>query len=232
MKFLKDSLATLFLIGVLFLCFQALTRLEKTSLEQTPQDVLKKKFHQNPDVYAWLRVEGTKIDYPVAQHTTDDNYYLSHDLNGAETYYGAIFTELVNTKTFDDPVTIIYGHAMIDDSMFGSLDYLADQQFFNDNPLVTIETLEHRYEYEIMAAHPYTDDHLFHNFQLGTRSGLNQYLDTLKERVETYGGAYRQLPIDSDQDRVLILSTCDAASDSHRYVVTAKLRTVTERADI
>ncbi len=231
MKFLKFSLATLFLIGILFLCFQALSRLEKTSIEQSPQEVLKQKFHQNPDVYAWVSVDGTRIDYPIAQHPTDDSYYLSHDLDGNETYYGAIFTELVNTKTFNDPVTIIYGHAMVDDSMFGSLDYFADQQFFKDHIVIRIDTLDHSYEYDIIAVHPYVDDHLFHSFQLGTRSGLRTYLDTLEERVETYGGAYRQLSIDSEQDRVLILSTCDAVSDRYRYVVTAKLRTVSERTD-
>ena len=231
MKFLKFSLATLFLIGILFLCFQALSRLEKTSIEQSPQEVLKQKFHQNPDVYAWVSVDGTRIDYPIAQHPTDDSYYLSHDLDGNETYYGAIFTELVNTKTFNDPVTIIYGHAMVDDSMFGSLDYFVDQQFFKDHTQITIDTLDHHYEYDIIAAHPYVDDHLFHSFQLGTRSGLRTYLDTLKERVETYGGAYREQSIDSEKDKVLILSTCDAVSDSYRYVVTAKLRTVSERTD-
>ena len=231
MKFLKFSLVTLFLIGILFLCFQVLTRLEKNSIEQTSQDILKQKFHQNPDVYAWVSVDETRIDYPIAQHPTDDSYYLSHDLDGAETYYGAIFTELVNTKTFEDPVTILYGHAMVDESMFGSLDYFADRQFFKDHTVITIDTVDHRYEYDIVAAHPYTDDHLFHSFQLGTRSGLKDYLDTLKERVETYGGAYRHLSIDSEHDRVLILSTCDATSDSYRYVVTAKLRIVTERTD-
>ncbi|CYU87161.1 class B sortase [Streptococcus suis] len=231
MKFLKVSLAMLFLIGVLFLFFQALTGLEKTSIEQSPQDALKQKFHQNPDVYAWVRIDGTRVDYPVAQHPTDDSYYLSHDLDGNETYYGAIFTELINTKTFEDSVTILYGHAMVDDSMFGSLDYFADWQFFQDHTVITIDTIDHRYEYDIVAAHPYTDDHLFHNFQLGTKSGLDEYLDTLKERVDTFGGAYRQLAVDSDRDRVLILSTCDAISDNYRYVLTAKLRRVTERID-
>lgn len=229
MKFLKFSLATVFLIGILFLCFQALSHLEKTSVDLSPQEILKQRFHQNPDVYAWVSVDGTRIDYPVAQHPTDDSYYLSHDLDGNETYYGAIFTELVNTKTFNDPVTIIYGHAMIDESMFGSLDYFADRQFFKDHTVIRIDTLAYHYEYDIVAAHPYTDDHLFHNFQLGTRSGLNNYLDTLKERVETYSGTYRQLAIDSEHEQVLILSTCDARNDNQRYVVTARLKSVTER---
>lgn len=92
-------------------------------------------------------MEGTRIDYPVAQYPTDDSYYLSHDLDGAETYYGAIFTELFNTKTFEYSVTILYGHAMVDDSVFGSLDYFTDQQFFKAHYLGTNETLTHRYEY-------------------------------------------------------------------------------------
>ncbi|HFI0150115.1 TPA: class B sortase [Streptococcus suis] len=229
MKFLKFSLVTLLLIGILLLCFQVLSRLEKNSVDQSTRDILKQKFHQNPDVYAWLKVEGTRIDYPVAQHPTDDGYYLSHDLDGNETYYGAIFTELVNTKTFNDPVTIIYGHAMIDDSMFGSLDYLADQQFFKDHTLIRIDTLTHHYEYEIMAAHPYTDDHLFHTFQMDSKEGMSQYLSTLKDRTTAYGGLYRPIETNIDKDRFLILSTCDAVSDSYRYVVTAKLRTVSER---
>nr|WP_306299871.1 MULTISPECIES: class B sortase [unclassified Streptococcus] len=221
------------LLGLLFVSIlygiEQLTQSEMTQLES---EQLERYFYKHPDVYAWVRIDGTRIDYPIVQHPTDDSYYLSHDLDGAETYYGAIFTELVNTKSFDDPVTIIYGHAITDESMFGSLDYFADQQFFKDHTQITIDTLNYRYEYEIVAAHPYLDDHLFHSFQLGTREGLKAYLDTLKERVETYGGAYRHLSIDSESDRVLILSTCDAVSDAYRYVVTAKLITVTERTDI
>ncbi|MGT2969339.1 MULTISPECIES: class B sortase [Streptococcus] len=222
----------LLLLGLMFVfIFYGIEKLTQSELDQLASEQLERHIHKNPDVYAWLTVDGTKIDYPVAQHPSDDRYYLSHDLEGHETYYGAIFSELVNSKTFEDPVTIIYGHAITDESMFGSLDYFADQQFFKDHTLIRIDTLDHRYEYEVVAAHSYTDDHLFHSFQLGTRSGLKHYLDTLQDRVETYGGAFRPVSIDSEKDKVLILSTCDAASDSYRYVVTAKLRTVTERID-
>ena len=32
----------------------------------------------NPDTVAWIKVEGTKINYPVVQ-STDNDYYLHHD---------------------------------------------------------------------------------------------------------------------------------------------------------
>ncbi|WP_228065170.1 class B sortase, partial [Streptococcus cuniculi] len=111
MKKLLQLMSGVVIILLLLYGFQLLSQFEE-AIGTSSREVKKQRvFHQNPDVYAWLQVDGTKIDYPVAQHPRDDSYYLSHDVDGAETYYGAIFTELVNTKTFEDPITIIYGHA-------------------------------------------------------------------------------------------------------------------------
>lgn len=208
---------------------QYLVGLEKELVLTSKEEKKAKLFHQNPDVYAWLTVEGTRIDYPVAQHPTDDAYYLSHDLDGNATYYGAIFTELVNTKTFNDPMTIIYGHAITDGSMFGSLDAFADPSFFEKHQKIRIETVDKEYEYEIMAAHSYSDDHLFHTFNLGSQAGMDYYLATLQERSLAHAGSYRQLNIDSHKDTFLILSTCDATSSDQRYVLTARLTNLKER---
>ena len=229
MKVLKFSLSFIAVIAVLILGLKILDGFEQTAVEQHSQNVIEKKLHQNPDVYAWLTVEGTRIDYPIAQHPLDDTYYLSHDIDGAETYYGAIFTELVNKKTFEDPVTIVYGHAMLDDSMFGSLDYFAKPAFFDEHESIKIDTLTQHFEYEVLAAHSYTDDHLFHTFELGSREGLRYYLDTLQTRTSDYGGFYRQIATDPKKDRFLILSTCDATGNDQRFVVTARLKNVKER---
>ena len=64
---------------------------------------------QNPDVYAWIQVPGTEVDYPILQSPDDNGYYLVHDINKSEAAAGAIFTENYNTKTFEDPNTVIYG---------------------------------------------------------------------------------------------------------------------------
>ena len=55
---------------------------------------------QNPDVYAWIQVPGTEVDYPILQSPDDNGYYLDHDINKSEAAAGAIFTENYNTKTF------------------------------------------------------------------------------------------------------------------------------------
>ena len=229
MKVLKFSLSFIAVIAVLILGLKLLDGFEQTAVEQHSQNVIEKKLHQNPDVYAWLKVEGTRIDYPIAQHPLDDTYYLSHDIDGAETYYGAIFTELVNKKTFEDPVTIVYGHAMLDDSMFGSLDYFAKPAFFSEHASIKIDTLTKHFEYEVLAAHSYTDDHIFHRFELGSQEGLKYYIETLKTRTLQYGGSYRQITTSSQNDKFLILSTCDTFENEKRFVVTARLKNVKER---
>ena len=77
--------------------------------------------NMNPDIYAWIKVPGTVIDYPIVQSGTDNSYYLNHSVEHDENKAGAIFTEDYNTKTFEDPNTVIYGHGMANGSMFDGL---------------------------------------------------------------------------------------------------------------
>ena len=75
----------------------------------------------NPDAFAWIRIPGTAIDYPVLQREGDNSYYLDHTAEGIQAAEGAIFTEDYNTKTFEDVNTVIYGHDMKNGTMFQNL---------------------------------------------------------------------------------------------------------------
>ena len=62
----------------------------------------------NPDVYAWIWIPGTNVDYPILQSETEpDEYYLNHTIEKKEGLPGTIYTEKYNSKEFTDPVTII-----------------------------------------------------------------------------------------------------------------------------
>lgn len=76
---------------------------------------------QNPEVYAWIQIQDTNIDYPILQREGDNGYYLDHTIDGEKKTEGSIFTEDYNSKDFEDPNTVIYGHDMKNGSMFQNL---------------------------------------------------------------------------------------------------------------
>lgn len=75
----------------------------------------------NPEIYAWIRIPGTEVDYPIVQRPEDDAYYLDHTIEGEAGLPGSIYTESLNKQDFTDKNTVIYGHNMKDNTMFGSL---------------------------------------------------------------------------------------------------------------
>lgn len=80
-------------------------------------DILKSK---NKDIVAWIYSEGTQINYPIVQ-SKDNDYYLRRLLDGTYNQGGTIFMDYRNNKNFEDYNTIIYGHNMKNNTMFGTL---------------------------------------------------------------------------------------------------------------
>ena len=97
---------------------------------------------ENPDIYAWIYIPNTNVDYPILQHPTEQSYYLDHNIDHSEGYPGCIYTHLRNNKDWSDPNTIIYGHNMRSGTMFASLHYYEDGEFFNNNRYVYIYNTE------------------------------------------------------------------------------------------
>ncbi|MEI3279801.1 MAG: class B sortase [Eubacterium ramulus] len=86
---------------------------------------------ENPDIYAWIRIADTPIDYPILQKEGDDDYYLYRTVDGEEGLPGSIMTEYsYNPHAFsEDPVTVVYGHNMLNDSFFSRLKDFQDETF-------------------------------------------------------------------------------------------------------
>lgn len=192
----------------------------KEDEQKSEIDKIAESLEDSGNIYAHVTVPETNIDYPIAQHPTDDTFYLHHDFDDNETVYGAVFTESVNAKDFNDPVTIIYGHATRDGSMFGTLENFSDRTFFDQNRSMTIQTRQEKITYEVFAAYSFTDEHLFHTYHLDNKASVKEYRTKIKEFSVQLSGNYRELPIKEDQ-KMVILSTCDAEDGGRRFVVHA-----------
>lgn len=173
---------------------------------------------RNPDVYAWITVPGTEIDYPVLQRENDNAYYLTHTIDHEQKTEGAIFTENYNSKDFDDPNTVLYGHDMRNGTMFRSLLEYEDREFFDANKEIIIYTPDAIRHYEIFAAYPYDNRHLLRSFDFNDPAVFQNYLDNIFATRDMNSCIDTSMEVDSD-DKIITLSTCYGSQRDHRFLV-------------
>lgn len=178
---------------------------------------------ENPDIYAWITIPDTVIDYPIVQSSEDNAYYLNHSAEKTDSVSGAIYSENYNKKNIDDPITLLYGHNMKDGSMFAGLHKYEEDTYFNDHKDLVIYTPDAILKYKIFAAYRTDDRHILLYYNLGAEDYNRQaYLnDILNQR--TMGAMLDQSAPVSTESKILTLSTCDRAGDAYRYVVQAYL---------
>ena len=91
----------------------------------------------NPDVCAWVTVDGTNIDQPVLRGET--NYiYINTNVYGEFALCGSIFMDSRCDRDCTDPYILLYGHHMASHGMFGDLQLFKDEKFFSDNHTGTL----------------------------------------------------------------------------------------------
>lgn len=74
----------------------------------------------NPQIIGWISVDGTKLNNPILQADNND-YYLNHNFKNKESRAGSVFMDYRNQILDMNKNTILYGHAMKNETMFGSL---------------------------------------------------------------------------------------------------------------
>ena len=170
-----------------------------------------------PDVYAWIRIPDTSIDYPVLQHPTDDTFYLDHNINGKYEFQGSIYSELANSKDFMDPMTVLYGHNMRNGSMFGALHKYSDSAYLKEHNELLVYMPGRILHYHIFAAYVFSNAHLLHSYDFYDKTVLRDYLSDVLYNKSGSKNLDTSCPVTAE-DRILTLSTCNGNA-SQRYLV-------------
>ena len=171
----------------------------------------------NPDVTAWLTVPGADISHPILQGP-DNDYYLHHTWEKKWNGGGSIFLDWRSSPDFEGFHTIIYGHRMRNDTMFGPLHRYAEQDFWTEHPYVYITDGNCVRRYQIFAA-----------WEPSVTSAVYaQNLDSEEARQEMIDQCLRGSVIDTGvtpgpEDKLLTLSTCTGSGHETRWVVQARL---------
>lgn len=177
----------------------------------------------NPDVYAWIHIEGTEVDYPVLRSETDNTYYLNHNIDGSSGYPGCIYSENYNSADFTDPVTILYGHNMgHGEPMFHELHKFESTDFFKNHTEILVYLPDSILHYQVYSVYNYTDVHLMHAFDFSDEEQFQSFLDQCALPRDMHANVNSELEV-TTQDRFLVLSTCNGI-DTQRLLVVAVLQ--------
>lgn len=176
----------------------------------------------NEDVYAWITIPGTIIDYPILQHKTDNSYYLNYNMDGTKGFPGCIYTENINSKDFTDNNTVIYGHNLRSGKMFTDLHKFRDTEFFAQNDTVYIYTPEEQLTYKIFAAYLYDDRHLMNSFDFSDGKVYSDYLSEILSMDSEDVNIRKNIKI-TDTDKIITLITCIREQTEKRVYVQAVL---------
>lgn len=185
-------------------------------------------YSENQDFAGWLRIPGTKIDYPVMSRDGDNNYYLDKNFEQQHDKNGLLILDYRNDTKNDAAAggqnLIIYGHNMRTGVMFGTLKNYKDKSFCDEHMMISFDTLYEECEYKVVAAMlgsvAYEDEDVFRYYDaidVSTEENFNAF----KENVINNAIYTTDEPIEYG-DTCLILSTCDNYTEDGRFVVIAK----------
>jgi len=186
-------------------------------------DEYKNLYNSNKRLIGWLKIDDTKIDYPVMQ-TTNNEYFLNHNFNQQSDRNGALFLD----KDCDvlEPSTnlIIYGHHMKSGNMFGTLDKYSSEEFYKEHPVIQFDSIYEKGTYEVMyvfRSRIYSEEDVVFKYYQFIDAGSEQEFNSNMQEMASMS-LYDTGVTASYGDRLLTLSTCDYYVDDGRFVVVAK----------
>jgi len=181
----------------------------------------KEIYEMNNDVVGWIKMEGTKMDYPVMQTPSNPNYYLYRDFDKKDSKRGSIYAkEDCDINSPSDNITI-FGHNMQDGSMFACLDAYTSKRAWENNSLIFFDTLTEYHTYKIFAVFK-TSANLGQGFRYhmfvdaDNEQEFDEFVSTCK-RLAFYDTGIT--PVYGD--KMICLSTCEYSLDNGRLVVAA-----------
>ncbi|MGN1382595.1 MAG: class B sortase [Eubacterium sp.] len=175
---------------------------------------LQKKYK---NIKAWLKQDGTVINYPVAQ-AEDNQYYLYRLINGKWNVKGTLFIDFRNRHPFHDFLTVIYGHRMKDHSMFWHIADYRKASYYSQHPDMMLYTPDGNYKLKIFAAATIPASSPRYKFDFPSKKDKQEYLNWIQKKTVLHTNVSV-----SAEDHIVMLSTCTYEYHNARAVVFAKM---------
>lgn len=181
-------------------------------------------YETNTDLAGWIVIDGTDINYPVVQSKVYQEFYLDHNFDGEKDEAGSVFADARNNVFLPDDNIIIYGHNMKNGSMFGTLQYYLDKDYYNSHNIVSFDTLYKRSTYQIavvgLSKISEESDGTFKYYDFinaENKKSFKNYVENIK-KLEAYDTGVSL----KYGDKLITLSTCNSVEKDGRLFIVAK----------
>ncbi|MDD6539310.1 MAG: class B sortase [Firmicutes bacterium] len=182
-------------------------------------------WQKNNDLIGWIRIDGTKIDFPVMQTPDDPEYYLRRDFNREHSTGGVPFMDVHSDIFMPTSNFMIYGHNMKNGSMFHDLIKYEDEEFYRDHKTINFDTIYKGGQgvYQVVAAgYSQIYDKDSSKFKYYAYAGMtsereyHEFVDGVKKL-----SCYDTGVVPEYGSQLITLSTCTNVSDEGRFFVVA-----------
>lgn len=203
--------------------FEELIEIIKTSnsdAEESEEDY-SEIFNKNEDMVAWIRIDGTNINYPVMQTKDKPNYYLYKNFNKEYSAYGTPYIFENCDIDISDNI-IVYSHNMNNKGMFGELDNYKSKYYYDNHKNINFITKDEHRNYEIIAVFRTTvyNKNCFKYYQFINSEDEREF-DTFISKCKEL--SFYDTGVSAEYgDKLLTLSTCEYSSKNSRLVIVAK----------
>lgn len=179
---------------------------------------------RNPEVFGWLTVDQTHIDYPLVQGE-DNSRYVNTDPLGVFSLSGSIFLDCNNQKDFSDLNSIIYGHHMAKDAMFGEIEYFQEPSYFEKHTHGQLYYEGKWREIEFFAfLHADAYDSVLYRTDLQRVTDVSMYLEYVRQHAHYFKECSFQ-----EDERFITLSTCTSNSTNGRHLLIGRIMEDTKK---
>ena len=171
----------------------------------------------NPDTVGWIKVNNTRMDYPVVQSSNND-YYLNRDFKQKKNSMGWIFMDYRNNAVDLDRNTIIYGHNIKGGIMFGGITNMFSNYYLSkeENNYIVFNTKDKNMRWRIFSMYKINETNDYTKTDFANDEDFQQFINMIQSRS--------QFKFDvnvTPKDKIITLSTC--FSNKTRSVVHAVL---------
>ena len=170
----------------------------------------------NSDCVGWLTIPDTTVDYPIVWTPNDPEHYLRRDFYGNYASGGTPFLDGRNKPQAEGQNLILYGHNMLDGSMFKPVLQYLTPNFQVTHEDVYLELNGIQYHYQVIAA-----------LETNTRSPVYTYTDlnNTAEMEDFRAALLEETSLDAipQAEGYLTLSTCNNQGGNSRVLVIAVL---------